>query len=167
MNRTPYRRVTPPRHTADTYTREYESENEPSNTISHIETLIMQCIISGIIMVIVLIAGITDIAPAAALRDGIRRVLSGAETLDELIADVRQFGSDWLDIGFQETVVTPEEFYVPITDFPDEAVYFNFEQTTFPYTYNEDIYEYLPPAADEQVSNLTVPEPRVTPGLWD
>ena len=81
MNRTPYRRRTPPRNGAeDGYRHEHASEG--SESISAGETLIMQCIICGIIMIFVLIAGMTDIAPAAALRGGIQQILSGAETLD-------------------------------------------------------------------------------------
>ena len=169
MNRTPYRRVTPSRHGADTYPREREYDNEASDTVSHAETLVMQCILCGIIMVFVLIASMTDISPAAALRDGMRQVLSGAETLDELIADVRNFGSNWLDLEFQpqETFITPEEFYTPATSFPDE-LFNTLEQTAFPSIDSENTYiDQLPPAADDQVSNQTVPEPPVTPGLWD
>jgi len=105
-------------------------------------------------MVVVLIASMVDIAPAVRLKYGIRQVLSGAETLDELITEVRQFGSVWLDMDFvpQDTTVTPEEFSFPVTGDP--------------YEYNEEIYT-GPPAADDQVSNLAVPEPPVTPGLWD
>jgi len=77
----------------------------------------MQCIISGIIMVFVLVAAMTNIAPAVALRGGISQVLSGAETLDELITDVRRFGAEWF--GWEE--VAPREpaleFTIPSHDF--------------------------------------------------
>ena len=120
-------------------------------------------------MVFVLIASMTDIAPATRLRYGIRQVLTGAETLDELIADVRQFGADWLDLEFQpsETVITPEDFYIP-EETPAVDPNLSLEQTAFPSVDYENTYiNDLPPAADQQVSNLTVPEPPVTPGLWD
>ena len=164
MNRTPYRRITPRGHRGGgEYPHEHDTNRD--DTVSSGETLIMQCIISGIIMVFVLIASMTDIAPAATLRRGITQVLSGAETLDELIADVRQFGTDWLDFEFRPPVTTtPDEFYIPTTGFPDEP--FSLEQTARPYTYYENT-NHLSPAADDQVSNHTVPEPPVTPGLWD
>ena len=167
MDRAPYRRVTPPRQRGADYQREYNGSIK-DESISHGETLIMQCIICGIIMVLVLIARMTDIAPAASIRGGINQVLSGAETLDELITDVRQFGSDWLGWEWQpaETVTTPDEFYIPQIDFTDELPSYNLEHTALPSTdYTGTYTEYLPPAADDQVSNPTVPEPTVTPGL--
>jgi len=125
----------------------------------------MQCIISGIMMVFVLIASMTDIAPAVTIRNGITQVLTGAQTLDELIADIRQFGADWLDIGIVPSE-SPNELYIPQTSFPDTPPSFYPEQTNLPHSYYEDPYN-LPPAADNQASNLTVPEPPDTPGLWD
>jgi len=167
MNRTPYRRVTPSRRGGGDTRHEYEDEK--SETISRGETLIMQCIISGVLMVLVLIASMADIAPAHTVRNGISQVLSGAETLDELIADIRQFGADWLDLGIAPIeTAAPEEFYIPSTGFPDMPPPLNPEQTNLPYTYYENPYtDHLPPAAEDQASNLTVPEPPVTPGLWD
>jgi len=158
MNRAPYRRVTPPRHSAGEYHREDEYNNETA--ISHAETLIMQCIICGVIMVFVLIASMTNIGPAAGARDGIRQVLSGPVTLDELITEVRQFGMNWLELQPVETITNPEEFYFPTISSPDETPDFSLEQTSHEYT------DY-PPAADYPESNQTVPEPLVTPGLWD
>ena len=165
MNRAPYRRVTAPRGHSGEYTREHDAGEDGS--VSYGETLIMQCIICGIIMVFVLIASMADVAPAAAVRGGISQVLTGATTLDELITDVRQFGADWLDweLGPPQTA-EPEEFYIPTTTFPEEPPTFNFEQTALPYPEYTNS-DHLPPAADDQESNLTVPEPPVTPGLWD
>ena len=178
MNRTPYRRVMPSRlNSGDggSYPREYSAAESGDQRVSHGEALILQCIICGIIMVFVLVAGMVDIAPAAQLRDGMRHVLSGAETLDELVLEVRRFGHEWLDWAPPpETVATPEEFYLPEIDNPYPA--YNLEQTIFPYgeplsdnpyPYGSTNTEILPPAADQQVSNPTVPEPPVTPGLWD
>ena len=167
MNRTPYRRTTPSRHRDSGH--HHERDTEKGETVSHGETLIMQCIICGIIMVLVLIAGMTDIAPAATLRSGFTQVLTGAETLDELITEIRQFGADWLDLDIApQEVITPEEFNIPTTSFPDEPPAFNLEQTNHPYmNYENTNSDNLPPAAEDQVSNLTVPEPTVTPGLWD
>ena len=162
MNRTPYRRVTPARHSGGSH----QHDNEAEMAVSRGETLIMQCIICGIIMVFVLIASMTDIAPAATLRSGFTQVLSGAETLDELITDIRQFGNR-LDLDFvPPQIFTPD----PTTNDPYEPAGLNPEQTHLPYTYYENTnpsHLSPSPAADNQVSNPTVPEPPVTPGLWD
>ena len=160
MDRVPYRRVTPSRRDYGTASSEYRHNAHPSSNdgdgISYAETLIMQCIISGIIMVLVLVSGMTDIAPAVAVRNGIRQVLTGAETLDELIADVRQFGTDWLGWDPVEDAAPPADFLFPAWDYP-------YEPATPTVNY-ENIYD--TPEADE-ASNPTVPEPLVTPGLWD
>ena len=164
MDRVPYRRVTPSRHGAAAPQSEYDT-HENENPISHGETLIMQCIICGIIMVFVLIAGLTDIAPAAAIRGGITQVLTGAETLDELVTDVRRFGSEWFGWEPVEDTPAPREYYSPAEYWPYESPASHFENTVLPTADPEYINE--TPAADDQVSNLAVPEPPVTPGLWD
>ena len=164
MDRVPYRRVSPPRH-GPTHERDDYSHSENDGHISHGETLIMQCIICGIIMVFVLIASLVDIAPAITLRNGISQVLTGAETLDELITDVRRIGSDLLGWDIADDATAPNEFYSPSEYFPDEPPATNIESTVFPIMDHE--YENETPAADEQASNPTVPEPLVTPGLWD
>ena len=157
MDRVPYRRVLPSRNSAMYADRhdhsgvfDYDTGHQ-EETISRGETLILQCIICSVMMVIVLLVGITDIAPAVAVRNSINQVLTGAETLDELMTEVRQFGADWL--GW-EPVESPNAYDV------QETVYFPIDEY-------EDEYNYDYPAADEQVSNHTVPEPLVTPGLWD
>ena len=140
MDRVPYRRVTR-RDNTDTG---YKPHTEDASDISRIEGLILQCIISGIILVFVLIASTLDIAPTIALRDGLQQLLTGAETLDELVAEARQLGTDWF--GW-EPVETAEIF----TDY---------------FFIDEEPEIYQPPTAEE-VSNPTVPEPAVIPGLWD
>jgi len=112
-------------------------------------------------MVFVLIASMTDIGPAASVRNGIHQVLTGAETLDELIADVMRVSNDWLGWQLQPEETTQYDFYIPTTGHPEASPAFNIEQTALPET------EHLPPSADQQASNPTVPEPTVTPGLWD
>ena len=162
MNRSPYRRVMPSRRAGAGYSSGHSAGDE---SISHGETLIFQCIICGIIMVFVLIAGMVDIAPAVRLREGMRQVLSGAQTLDELVMEVRQFGHQWLDWAPPpETAATPAELYIPEIDSLYPSPSYNLEQTIFPSTSYPNT-EHLPPAAIDQVSNPAVPEPPVTPGL--
>jgi len=86
--------VTPPRDGSSSY--DYEDVASPEEAITLGESLILQCIICGIVLIVVLIVNMTDIAPAVTLRSGISQALSGAHTLDELVIDVRQFGADWL-----------------------------------------------------------------------
>ena len=144
MDRVPYRRVSPSRRDVDAVG--YQSSREETGDVSHFEALILQCIISGIVLVFVLIASTTSIAPAVALKDGIRQVLAGAETVDELIMDIRQLGTEWLGWAPVEApIYTPTEYV-----YEEEA----------------EIEPYQPPTAEE-VSKPTVPEPAVIPGLWD
>ena len=164
MNRTPYRRIMPSRRDGAGYPSGLSAGGD--ETISRGEALIFQCIICGIIMVFVLIAGMTEITPAVRLREGMRQVLSGAHTLDELVMEVRQFGHQWLDWAPPpQTMSSPSEIFIPEDAIPAPA--YNLEQTAFPPGSENTYTEHLPPAADEQASNLTVPEPPVTPGLWD
>ena len=164
MDRVPYRRVSPPRHEREGYS--HPQENESEETISHSETLITQCIISAVILVVVLFAGMMDIPPAQALRGGIQQVLTGANNLDELITEVTELSREWL--GFE--VDTP--FQLPTLE-TDDYPYIHYDLDTM---HNGesipaiDYYEHEPytyePAEDES-SNYTVPEPPTTPGLWD
>jgi len=119
-----------------------------NDAISHGEALILQCIICGIILVIVLVASMLDIDPSQQLRDGIRQVLAGPQTPDELISDIRRMGSDWLGIGQPVEVA-------------DETTPYETHEYDIPTT------ESLQPAADDDSSKYTVPEPPDTPGLWD
>jgi len=132
----------------------------------------MQCILCGIILVFVLIVSMTNIAPALAVRGGIRQVLSGAETLDELVTDVRRFGAEWF--GWD----APEEPYLDLTpgyDFYENLTPYDNEETLIP-TQETDIFNEVESLVQENnnetrladdPSNPTVPEPTVTPGLWD
>jgi murein DD-endopeptidase MepM/ murein hydrolase activator NlpD len=55
------------------------------------ETIILQCIVSGALLVLVLLISLLNVAPTAFLRDGLRESLSGAETAHELFYEVREF----------------------------------------------------------------------------
>jgi len=170
MDRVPYRRVSPPRTGASKSPKNEHTHQE--DAIPHGETLIIQCIICAVIFVFVLIITMTNIGPTTFLREGLEQVLTGAETLDELVTDVRQLGSEWL--GWEPVVDTsPDEFYFPVQEhhmpeaegmsLPDPHDNYEYTKTEYP-EYQENNY---PPAADYEVSNPTVPEPTVTPGLWN
>jgi len=175
MDRVPYRRVTPPRTGASKVIESPRSEHvNQEESISHGETLIIQCIICAVIFVFVLIITMTNIGPAATMRGGLEQVLTGAETLDELVTDARQLGSQWFGWEPVEDLYVPEEFYSPTWEYPVIETEEPNDPTdlydTYEYTYTEQ-QEYpqtnYPPAADYESSNPTVPEPTVTPGLWD
>jgi len=158
VERVPYRRVTPSRQ--GSAPDEYSHSENSEDSMSRGETLIIQCIISGIIMVFVLVATMTNIPPAAVAKEGISQVLSGAETLDELIVEVRNFGAEWF--GWEEPAVEPTlDFTIPTHDFNDYA---DIEHTGHEF-YDDTEPEYIEETPADEASNQTVPEPAVTPGL--
>ena len=157
MDRVPYRRVMPSR----SGTGEYDYET--NEAISHGETLILQCIISSIILAFILVAGMIDIAPAAALRGGVQQVLTGAHTLDELVTDVRRFGTEWLGWEPVEDAVILDEYIFPANEYLDDNRIIDLET----HIILDELESDYPEAADDQASNQTVPEPPDTPGLWD
>ena len=152
MDRVPYRRIMPSRRdgTRNNYAQHDQNEITPG------ETVIMQCIISGILMVAVLIICLVEIAPATSLREGLRQALSGANTVEELLADVRNFGEEWLDWTAQPAPV--------LTEFPTSYYYENPPVLLPPATSPE---YYYPLTAAPESSNPQSPGPSVVPGLWD
>ena len=159
MDRVHYRRTTPSR-----YGNERSGErngngyyNHHNNeTITKGETIIMQCIVSGVILVAVLLIGLLDTAPTATLRNGIRDALTGATTVNELTTDIRIFGEEWL--GWEAVTPAP---YIPIIPLP-EATYIPATPITI-----EEMLELPPLTAYDEVSNPQIPGPSATPGLWD
>ena len=116
-------------------------------------------------MVFVLVATMTNIPQAAIAREGISRVLYGAETLDELIVEVRNFGAEWF--GWEEPAGEPAlDFTFPTQDFSDYA---DIEHTGHDFYDNTELeyieQEYIEETPADEPSNHTVPEPTVTPGL--
>ena len=97
MERVPYRRVSPSRHERETYGRARYERQEPDGVVTPGETVIMQCIVCGILIVAVLIITMVDIAQP--LRDGLRQALHGAHTVDELITGVRNIGDELGELG--------------------------------------------------------------------
>jgi len=128
--------------------------------------VIVQCIISGIILVVVLMISLVDIEPASALRDGLRETLAGASNVEELMTDIRAFGEEWLNWAPSETPEYPAEQY---------------QFTPTQYDTGYEIYQppgillppatspeyYFPLTAEPESSNPQNPGPSVVPGLWD
>lgn len=193
MDRVHYRRVMPSRLKGDyggsarkNVTRQnrtsYISENEEPTTV---ETVILQCIVSGILVICVLIISLLNIGPTIALRDGLRQVLAGAGTAQELVADVRNFGEEFLGWGPmpQETEIEtqplptshPHEInLLDINSLELNTLELNSHEQNFP---NDEIQfseipatstEYnFPLTAIDEVSNPQIPGPSAVPGLWD
>ena len=172
MDRVHYRRVSPPRNQKTgqntrsyerSYDRNYERSSYNNHDTGHItvgETIIMQCVISGVLMVVVLLAAMLDIAPAITLRSGLRQVLVGATTVNELVTEVRYFGEEWL--GWE--IAAPPAPSVPLeTENPQ-----NYNPI---YIHNDAYIPYIPilqtPTANYEPSNPQIPGPSVVPGLWD
>jgi hypothetical protein len=88
MDRVPYRRVRTSRYDRDTF-----REEEPGALG---ETLILQGIISGVILVAVMVISFINFAPLTPVHSVIRQALAGPSTVRELAADARQFGADVL-----------------------------------------------------------------------
>lgn len=97
MNRAPYRIVTPPRNNAPNI-RPRQATSAETIVISKGETLIVQAIISGVLLLAVLLVSMIDIAPLSTVRNGLGNAFAGATTWEELVTDVREFGAHWLNI---------------------------------------------------------------------
>jgi len=115
----------------------HENSNHQEESISHGETLIMQCIICAVILVFVLIATMTNIGPAATIRGGLKQVLTGAETLGELTHEVRQLGTEWFGWELTDDTYIPDDLYIPAWEYP----VFETEEPDDPVIY-QDIYEH-------------------------
>jgi len=154
MDRVHYRRVKP--SSGNGNTRNYHTQQSESVTPG--DTLIMQCIISGILLVVVLLIGLVDATPTVTLRDGLREVMTGANTIDELTTDIRHFGETWL--GW-ETQTSSPVVDIPIIPLPEPTMLEIPLLTEYPPS--------IPPltAYDEVLSNPQIPGPSVVPGLWD
>jgi hypothetical protein len=88
MNRVPYRRF---RQSGQSY---HEQHDEETGVIG--ETLILQGIISGILLVAVMLINIITFAPVVPVQNALHQALSGPATVRELATDARQFGADVL-----------------------------------------------------------------------
>ena len=157
MDRVPYRRVIPSRNSQSNYTRGKKSRNHENETITTGETIITQCIISGILLVVILLIGLIDFEPATTLRGGLVGVLAGATTVGELTADVRHFGEEWL--GWENAV--PENPEIPLIPLPSAYSYEH--ENIIPAI----LIPTIPLTADDEPLNPQIPGPSAVPGLWD
>ena len=160
MDRVPYRRIKPPRDSGAS--QRFAKPRFENEKISFGETIVVQFIISGILMVAVLLICLVDIGPLTSLRGGLRQVLAGATTVGEFTAEVRHFGQEWLNFESEpiaERLGLPV-FYIPELSFIDP-------QDNSPAIYEESFNLQCPPTAYYEHSNPQIPGPLVSPGLWD
>jgi len=143
---------------------------EPDDaTVSPGETVIMQCLICVVLVVVLLSISMINIAPVATLRNNLRQTLEGPSTIGELAYEVRHFGREWLGIG-----ISPDESPIIPTNidilFPSE------NPSDTPYITETYRYPNLPPATSpeyyfpltaDEPSNPQIPGPSAVPGLWD
>ena len=142
MNRVPYRRVTPPR--LQRTSRNTTAANEDSATISATETLVVQLIISGALMLAVLVVCLIDTAPTLRLRYNLRQVLHGATTVDEVISGMRQLG---VISGHEyEPTMQPETSLPPAAPLIELEATAPIQVTVTPTVYNP-VVQWLNPVA--------------------
>jgi len=154
MNRVPYRRVSPSRIGGTSV--DNSSPPEPTG----VETIVLQSLASGALLVCVLLLGLTNIDAAANLRNTLRHALSGAETPAQLYADLQSFGEEFFGTTQPTQLTQPHETF----EFaPSEA-------PAFP----EIPILTLPPALPEPLTatyegllHPQIPGPSVVPELRD
>jgi len=139
---------------------EDENENEEKN-LSTGENIIVQCIASGVIIILVLLISLVDIPPAIAIQNGIRFALTGANTPTELIYNVQEFRENW--INWEGIQFTPVPGYPAVEPpFYPNPIYPN-AQPNLDYL---DI-EYYNMTTEGEDSNPQIPESSVVLELWD
>ena len=155
MDRVPYRRITPPRDGVP-----HKHSRRQSETITVGETILGQSIISGLLLVVVLLICLIDIAPMVSLRQGLRQVLAGATTLEELTAEAQQFRLDWQNRNYAHPA---EE--LPEVPFP--ALPLGIQNPPVEAAENPSPPLYTLPLTAEEPLNPQIPGPSAVPGLWD
>jgi len=108
MERVPYRRIRQSENSDYSYgtTNRYNYRNTNLNTRHEHsdeeqgalgETLILQGIISGVILVAVILISMLTFPAVEPLQNAMRQALSGPTNVSEVAADARQFGAEVLD----------------------------------------------------------------------
>ena len=100
MERVHYRRYKPSSFTAE---GNYGNEEEPGVLG---ETLILQGIVSGVILVIVMVVSMLTVAPLNPVQEALQQALSGPVTPAELASETSRFGVDTLGLTFLERFIT-------------------------------------------------------------
>jgi len=157
VDRVHYRRVTPSRLNNETRGETRSSNPRAERTTEEptaVENILLQCIVSGVLVVAVLLISISNIAPATALRETLRQTLSGAETPRELFAEVIFFGGELLGGGTE-----PLQVAAPVL--PAQDVTANEQAQYEPIPYEPT------PTAEYELLNPQIPGPLAVPELWD
>jgi hypothetical protein len=95
LNRVPYRRWRQTGQESDHAAVQPADHEQAESTIG--ETLILQGIISGVILVLVMLVSILTLEIIEPAQTALTQTLQGATTPRELLTEARQFGVDTLD----------------------------------------------------------------------
>ncbi|MCL1863850.1 MAG: M23 family metallopeptidase [Defluviitaleaceae bacterium] len=108
MDRVHYRRVRPSRLDGRPSARIQENE-EPTAA----ETLVVQSIVCGVLVVCILLIGMTNLAPAATIRENLQQLLTGAETPQQLLNEALLFSEEFfgndIDTDWEILLPPPQE----------------------------------------------------------
>ncbi|MCL1844655.1 MAG: M23 family metallopeptidase [Defluviitaleaceae bacterium] len=149
-----YRRVSPSRMSGANGasrandTRVARAENPVSGDPTDAETIILQCVVSGALVICVLLLGLVNIDAAANFRNTLRNALSGAETPTELFTVLQDFGQNFGHNSEHNSEQSPtEDFFIapqnPAQD-PASEIYISEPSDSYPELYL-DLNLDLPP----------------------
>jgi len=146
-----------------------KNHSESEKTLTAGENIIVQCIVSGVIIILVLLISLVDIPPTTAIQRGIRFALTGANTPTELIYNIQEFRENW--INWEGIQITPVPGYPalepPLYPYP---IYPN-AQPNINHSNNlgnsNNIEDYNMTAEGEESINPQIPEPSIVLELWD
>jgi len=125
------------------------------------ETMVVQLVLSGILIMAVFLICLVDIGPLTSLRGGLRQVLAGATTVEAFTAEVRHFSQEWRSPE-TEPINTLD---LPVFFIPELSLIYPYDN---PFAEYEEFFDLqLPSSAYNEHSNPQIPGPLMSPGLWD
>jgi hypothetical protein len=103
MERVPYRRYRESKEPSyEKYGARYTRHDNHEEAGVLGETLILQGIISGAVLVVIMLISMITFAPLTPAQQALRQALSGSETVHELVEDTKQFGIETLGWSWLE-----------------------------------------------------------------
>ena len=182
MDRVPYRRVMPSRlhnegdgrnHShSRTYphNRTQYSQAPPDENVTSGETLVLQCIIAGVLLVAVLLITLVDVPAMGGVQEGVQQALSGPITPVELVSEVRAFSQEMMGLGgFGVPDTVPA-----VNDVPDfMGIYSDYVAPDIPLQLPIPFIPLPQDSVDDDLTaidellNPQIPGPSAVPGLWD
>ena len=154
MDRVHYRRVTPSRMRVENAPQR-QDDIEPTAS----ESVILQCIVSGMLMLAVLMISLFNTAPTAVLRNRLREALSGANTPQELFYELRSFAE-------RESTTIPE-YSDAIRNRSHPSPVNGFESPTPRLGQEHSLFDLPSLTATYEALNPQIPGSSAVPELWD